>query len=247
MSVRIAQLFPDQLGVTGDRGNAMALRVRLERAGIPAEHIAVHPGEGLPSDVDIVLVGNGPLSAMRHVAGDLADLRDDIETHVAGGKALLAVGGGAELLSRGVVALDGSTLPGLAVFPFRVSRTRDRKVGYVIAESEHGTLIGFEDHASVWSLDDGVQAYARVSAGRGSIEGGGETVRVGNAYATNVQGPVLPLNPQLSDAMLEATTRLRGLEYVKRDGHERLDALARGARETIVRLVDAKTFSYIGV
>jgi CobQ-like glutamine amidotransferase family enzyme len=245
--LRIVQLYPDQLGVTGDRGNAMALRVRLERAGIAAEHAVVHLGDELTDDADILLVGNGPLSAMRQVAPDLERLRPVIEAHHAAGRPILAVGGGAELLGRGVVTLDGSNVRGLGLFPFRASRTRERKVGYIIAESEHGTLIGFEDHASVWSLDEGVTPYARVKAGRGSTADRGETVRVGNAYATNVQGPVLPLNPQLSDAILGATAAQRGLDYTTGDGHERLDELARGARETIVRLVDAKTFKYIGV
>jgi CobQ-like glutamine amidotransferase family enzyme len=244
---RIVQLYPEQLGVTGDRGNAMALRVRLERAGIAAEHVVVRPGDDMPGDADILLIGNGPLSAMRQVAADLERLRPAIEAHHAAGRPLLAVGGGAELLCRGVVTLDGANVRGLGLFPFRASRTRERKVGYLIAESEHGPLIGFEDHASVWSLDEGVRPYARVKAGRGSTADRGETVRVGDAYATNVQGPVLPLNPQLTDAILRAATAQRGIEYTTGGGHERLDALARGARDTIVRLVDAKTFKYIGV
>lgn len=251
--VRVLQLYPAELGVTGDRGNVLALTARLERAGISAERVEYSVGQEFPESVDIVVVGNGPLSAMRRVEVDLARHAHQLRDAVAAGLPVLAVGAGAELFSRGVEPLDGNPVKGIGVLPFTVVRTTRRRVGYIVASGEHGELIGFEDHASDWVLDAGVEAYSRVLSGGGSIaalgEGGplGESVLAHNVFATNVQGPVLPLNPQLSDFLIEVATSRRGTAYERSAGHERLDELASAARATITRIIGDKQFSYIGM
>ena len=250
-SIRIAQLYPDLLGVTGDRGNVDVLATRLRAAGISVEVALVGIGDELPADIDILVLGNGPLSAMRRVAPDLHARGEAIATMFASGAAVFAVGAGAELLSHGTVTLEGERVDGLGLFPFTVSRSRDRRVGYITAESEHGSIIGFEDHASSWQLDQGAVAFATVTAGRGCIgtpgPGAGESIRVGEAYATNVQGPALPLNPAWADAILRAAAARRGLNYTLSAEHERLDALAKGARDKIASLVHGKQITAMGL
>ena len=247
--LRIAQLYPDELGITGDRGNVLALQARWERAGGIAEHVFVGPGDRIPGDADVVVIGNGPLSAMRLVLPDLRERAAELETLVVAGAPLLAVGGGAELLGEGVETLDGETLAGVGVFPIRVRRVRDRRVGYVVADTAHGRLIGFEDHASEWVLGDGATPYGTLTAGKGSFvqgQGRGEGVRRGDAYATNVQGPVLPLNPQLTDVLLAAAAARRGVDYRTGDAHAGIDRLAAGAREAILTKA-GKAFNSMGV
>jgi CobQ-like glutamine amidotransferase family enzyme len=242
-TITIVQLYPDLLGVTGDRGNVAVLQSRLVSAGITARSVMVQLGEQFPDQVDIVVVGNGPLSAMRRVADDLAAKAPTLRAHVEAGGVLFAVGGGAELLSAGVQTLDGDDVPGVGLLPFRVRRTRQRRVGYIVADTEDGQLIGFEDHASTWDLDPGVSAYGRVTAGKGSIgaEGlGGESVRAGTAFATNVQGPALPLNPQLADAVLRAACVRHGIDYAAGESVARADTLAGAARSDIRRLTAGK-------
>lgn len=246
-TVRIAQLYPSTLGITGDRGNVRALQVRLERAGATVEFFPVAQGDALPDDVDIVVIGNGPLSAMRTVHVDLQARGDALRAFVEAGGALLAVGGGAELLSRGVTALDGSRLEGLGIFSADVTRTRDRKVGYIIVETPAGRVIGFEDYASEWSVD-AAQTYGRVVAGRGSFataDGRGELVRVGNAFASNVQGPLLPLNPALVAEIIDTVRARRELTFDASAGSEDLDRYADGARAAIEELVHGKGFNSI--
>lgn len=252
-TVRIAQLYPQILGVTGDRGNVLALQTRLERAGVEVDHLPVGIGEELPQDVDILIIGNGPLSAMRGVHADLTARAERIRSFAAGGGALLAVGGGAELLSRGITTLDGEEIAGLGVFPARVARTRHRKVGYIIVETPIGRVIGFEDHASEWTLDDSAHAYGRVSSGQGSfapagtgeLRERGELMRVGDAIASNVQGPLLPLNPALVREILSRVAERRGIEADLGTGADALDAYAAGARSTIETLVHGKSFNTI--
>lgn len=247
--LRIAQLYPDELGITGDRGNVLALQARWERAGGVTEHVLVGHGDAIPADADVVVIGNGPLSAMRLVLPDLREKAAELEALVVEGAPLLAVGGGAELLGESVETLDGELLDGVGLFPIKVRRVRDRRVGYVVADTAHGQLVGFEDHASEWALVDGGTPYGALTAGKGSFargQGRGEGVRRGDAYATNVQGPALPLNPQLTDALLSAAARRRDYEYRTGEAHAEIDRLAEGARAAVLARA-GKVFNSMGV
>src|SRR5690606_16198836 len=117
-------------------------------------------------------------------------------------------------------------------------------------ETADGRMVGFEDHASTWHLEPQVESYGRVIAGRGSILQGatrGEGVRVGSLFAANVQGPLLPLHPWLSDEILRIAARRRGAEYVVGEFHAALDTLAAGARAAIDEHVDGEVFTYMKV
>lgn len=249
-TVKIVQLYPSELGLTGDRGNVRALQVRLERAGIPAEVVVAGIGDELPEDADVIVVGNGPLSAMRGVLDDIHARREKLGAAIEGDVPVLVMGASAELFSAGVTLLDGERLEGLGIVPMSVERTRERRVGYIIAETSHGRLIGFEDHASEWLLDDPATAYGVVTAGKGTFTtaaGRGETMRYRNAFATNVQGPLLPLNPQVSDEILRIAAARRGHEYAPAGDHRTLDELAAGARAAIEKYVDGEVFTYMQV
>jgi hypothetical protein len=58
---------------------------------------------------------------------------------------------------------------------------------------------------------------------------------------------LLPLNPQVSDFLLQAAVARKSISYERMAGHERLDDLAASARETITRIIGDKQFSYIGM
>lgn len=212
--VTIAQLYPAELGITGDRGNVRAIERRFAARGIDTVSVLVGPGEELPPDLDVLVIGNGPLSALRGVHADLSARADGLEAFVADGGTMFSVGGSAELLGEGVEA-NGEKLSGIGILPYRVARVRDRRVGYIIVETPDGTFVGFEDHASEWTLTDADAAYGSVLEGHGSFARGdrrGEIVRRGNAFASNVQGPVLPLNPALTDVLVDAVAERRGFE-----------------------------------
>lgn len=234
--VTIAQLYPTELGITGDRGNVRAIERRFAARGIDTVSVLVRPGEELPADLDVLVIGNGPLSAMRGVHDDLTARADALEAFVADGGALFSIGGSAELLGEGVEDAGGEKLTGIGILPYRVARVRDRRVGYVIVDTTDGTLVGFEDHASEWTLTDADAAYGFVREGHGSYARGerrGEFVRRGNAFAGNVQGPVLPLNPALTDTLIEAVGDRRGFEMTQAVLSD-LDEYAETARTKIL-------------
>jgi CobQ-like glutamine amidotransferase family enzyme len=232
-SVTIVQLYPDELGVAGDRGNVLALRERLGRAGVAVTVVEHHAGDTLPSSADLVVVGNGPLSAMRNVYDDLLANAATLRGWVDAGVPLFAYGSGAELLGHGIALLDGSVIDGLGILPFRATRVPERTVGYVLTETGFGPLVGFEDNASTWTLDDAATALGTVQAGGGNGDGR-EGVIAGAAIGTQVGGPVLPLNPMLTDAILGMVAARLDVEYVPTVAHAPLDEYAARARDVIV-------------
>jgi CobQ-like glutamine amidotransferase family enzyme len=233
-AVRIVQLYPEELGVAGDAGNVMALERRLEHAGRTVELIQHRVGETFPDDVDLVIVGNGPLSAMRNVYDDLIGLTDTLAALQASGAAFFAYGSGAELLGHAVHLLDGTSLAGLGLLPVTAKRVTERKVGYVIVDSPFGQIVGFEDNASTWSLDHDAKPFGLLIAGGGNGEGAVEGVLVGSAIGTQVGGPVLPLNPLLTDTLIGFIAERRGFAYQSAGSNAELDHFAEEARAVIV-------------
>lgn len=244
--VTIVQLYPAELGITGDRGNVRTIEERLRARGIESTISRVGIGEPLP-EADIIVIGNGPLSAMRGVHADLVARTDALRSFVEAGGTLFAVGGSAELLGARIDLTDGDTLPGLGIMPYRVARTRDRRVGYITVDTPGVRVVGFEDHASEWTLDKGTDAYGTVLAGRGSYARGaarGEFVRFRNAFAGNVQGPVLPLNPALADVLVATVAERRGVDLAS-PAVSHFDEYAQGARAAIERFIHDKGFKTI--
>lgn len=240
----IVQLYPDELGVAGDRGNVMALTARLTHAGHSVTVIAHEVGSTLPTDVDLVIVGNGPLSAMRNIHADLLANGDRLRALRASGVAVFAYGSGAELLGHSITLADGTSLEGLAVLPFRATRIATRAVGYVIVDSPFGQIVGFEDNASRWTLDAGAKPLGILEAGsgngEGSVEGVLDTGTVGTvasgtvAIGTQVGGPAIPLNPLLADAIIASIGKRRGFTVINSERNEKLEYYATRARDVII-------------
>jgi CobQ-like glutamine amidotransferase family enzyme len=233
-SLTIVQLYPDELGVAGDRGNVLALRARLEHAGIETEVVEHRVGDEFPRDADVVLVGNGPLSAMRNILDDLRGISGRLVALADSGAPFFAYGSGAELLGAGITLLDGSRLEGVGIFPFSAVRTTERKVGYVVEDTPFGRLAGFEDNASLWQLAAAAVPFGRLVAGGGNGDGRHEGVRLGDSIATQLGGPALPLNPILTDALLTAAATRKGIVYARKQGDAKLDKYADQARQVII-------------
>ncbi|UJP11095.1 hypothetical protein L2X99_05815 [Microbacterium sp. KUDC0406] len=197
--VTIAQLYPVELGVTGDRGNVRAVEARFAARGVQTATVLVTPGEELPADIDVLVIGNGPLSALRGVHADLMGRKERIAAFVADGGVLFSVGGSAELLGEGLDAPDGDRLAGIGVLPYRVARVSDRRVGYIIVDTPDGPVVGFEDHASEWTLADADAAYGTVRDGQGSYARGEGRRRVrarGQCLREQCAGPRAAAEPR---------------------------------------------------
>ncbi|KTR14761.1 MULTISPECIES: hypothetical protein [Curtobacterium] len=249
----ILHVYPRQMGVSGDRGNVAALVRRAAAAGLDTEVVEYAPGGALPTMADVVVVGNGPLSAMRSLGADVARIGAPLRDLARSGVPVVAVGGGFDLATNEVVPTEGAPVAGFGVFDARAVRGAERRVNYFVLETRYPLLdgaatriAGFEDHATRIELAAGVTPFADVVSGGGNQAGSPvEGAIVGTSFGTHTQGPILPLNPQLTDAVLAAATARVGREYTPDAARtETVDRYAREARATIDRYVD-KAFKRI--
>lgn len=232
----IVQLYPDELGVAGDRGNTLALAKRLTDAGFDHELVGIHRDVALPDSADLVLVGGGPLAAMRAVHADLMMRAQTLRDWAGDGVVFFAYGSGAELLGRTITTVAGDVIEGVGIFPFTSRRVAKRNVGYVVADIDGTQVVGFEDNASEWTPEPESTPFARVtmSSAVTSFDGSvREGVRVGASVATLLGGPLLPLNPAIAFELIVAAAARRGIK-VGRPAEGDLDRYAERARAVMV-------------
>ncbi|MBA2742582.1 MAG: glutamine amidotransferase [Actinobacteria bacterium] len=209
MKLRVAHLYPDYLNIYADRGNIAVLTQRAELRGHSLEIESVGlSGEIRSSAHDLYYVGGGQDREQALIAPDLAAKGSALIEAVLGGAALLAVCGGYQLLGRGYRGRDGSTMPGVGLFPHETVAGSTRMIGDVLLEcepvpGERRTVAGFENHAGRTLLDGGAVPLGRVIHGHGNDgESGFEGCRVQRAIGTYLHGPLLPRNPWLADWLL---------------------------------------------
>jgi CobQ-like glutamine amidotransferase family enzyme len=249
----ILHVYPRQMGVSGDRGNVAALVRRAAAAGLDTEVLEYAPGDDLPTVADVVVIGNGPLSAMRSLGADIARIGAPLRSFASDGVPVVALGGGFDLATNEVVPTEGAPLAGFGVFDARAVRGAERRVNYFVLETRYPLLAGastrlagFEDHATRIELAPGVTPFADVVSGGGNQAGTPvEGAIVGNSFGTHTQGPILPLNPQLTDGVLAAAAARLEREYAPDpEQTATIDRYAREARATVDRYVD-KAFKRI--
>ena len=230
--VRILQLYPDELGVTGDAGNVGVLRTRLERSGVPVTVEEHRPGSALGAEPDLVVIGNGPLSALRRVNADALAQRATLSKW-AERVPFFAVGAGLELLCARIEDRTGS-LDGLGLLPVTAHRGRARRVGYAIAETAGGDgtkrqVIGFEDQAT--ELSGVARPFATILRDVTGTVSRPDGVQTATITGTLLQGPLLPLNPWLADCLAAAAARHARITYTPDASLAEFDRLAERATE----------------
>jgi len=213
-SLRIAVLYPELLSTYGDGGNVVVLQKRLAWRGLGAEVVCVSPGQPVPEQCDLYVVGGGEDAAQ---AEALAQLRvgSGLASAVAKGIPVLAVCAGLQLLGRSITDSSGTAHRGLGLLDADTAPRRHRAVGEVVAEPlpelHLPTLVGFENHGGATRLGASARPLASVVTGHGngdepSTSDGpavrGEGALQGSIVATYLHGPVLARNPALADLVL---------------------------------------------
>ena len=211
--VRIALLFPDQLGTYADSGNAVVLQRRLQWRGLAASVTRIGPGDPLPADCDVLLLGGGEDRGQVLALDGLRRMRADLTAMLADGVPALLVCGGLQLYGE-ALPLEGRDVAGLGLLPFVTRRGTPRLVGRIGVQSPlvPDPLIGFENHGGHSALLERGTSLGRVLYGNGNGPGGAEQegIVVGHTIGTYIHGPVLARNPALADVILGWVAERRG-------------------------------------
>jgi len=207
-SVKIVLVYQSLLGIYGDRGNSLVLHKRLAWRGVDSEVVVVEPGEPLPADGAIYLLGGGEDNAQTTA---VRELRKDgrLFGALADGAVLFAVCAGYQICGHTfTIGENDEVREGLGLLDVETRRGDVRAGGEILTHwtKPDGTdyeLTGFENHGGYTRLGPDAAPLARVEVGVGNANDGTEGAVQGRVIGTYPHGPVLARNPELADHLLE--------------------------------------------
>ncbi|MBQ8077411.1 MAG: glutamine amidotransferase [Eubacterium sp.] len=206
MMIKIAHLYPDMLNLYGDRGNIIALTERMNARGIEVQTDAITMGKTFNADdYDILFIGGGQDFEQDVLLEDLKQGKDvQIQNAIEGGKVMLAICGGYQMLGKYYKTYDGKMLEYMGALDFYTEGKPERMIGNYAYKTKEGIeVVGFENHSGRTYLGNGVEPLGKMIKGYGNNgEDGTEGVRYKNTFGTYSHGPVLPKNPQFADLLI---------------------------------------------
>lgn len=206
MIIRIGHLYPDMLNLYGDRGNIIALTVRMKARGIDVQTDAITMGKKfIADDYDILFIGGGQDFEQDVLLDDLKKGKDiEINRAIQNGTPMLAICGGYQMLGKYYKTYDGKMLEYMGALDFYTEGKEERMIGNYAYKTKEGIeVVGFENHSGRTYLGKGVKPLGTIIKGYGNNgEDGTEGVRYKNTFGTYSHGPVLPKNPQLADLLI---------------------------------------------
>lgn len=228
MTVTIVLVYQSLLGIYGDRGNAAVLAKRLEWRGIDSRVVVVEPGEKLPADAQVYLLGGGEdlaqTTAVRELTKD-----GNLFRAIDAGAAVFAVCAGYQICGTTfTIGEHDEVVQGLGILDVETRRGDVRAVGELLyrwtkPDGTESLVTGFENHGGFTRLGPDARPMGIVEKGIGNGYGRTEGAYQGKIVGTYPHGPVLARNPELADHVLELAL-----------GHE-LDPLPRPAIDELRR------------
>ena len=203
MEIKITHLYPDLLNLYGDKGNIASLCKRLSwREITPVLNVVSLNETPDLTDTDILFLGGGSDRELSIVGKELVRYRDVFSDYIENNGVMLAVCGGFSLLGKYLKTKD-ETIEGLGVLDLRTEYSQKRIMGKVVLESAltGGYIVGFENHTG--KIESDLPPLGKVLYGMGN---NGKDKKEGALYkntaGTNLHGPILPANPELTDYIL---------------------------------------------
>lgn len=216
----ILQLYPQDMNIYGDSGNALTLRRRIEWRGLTVDIIDYNQGDDfneLAKKADIIVGGGGQDAGQAAIQADLLSIGERIKDLAEGGAPMLVICGLYQLFGRSFIRQDGVQLDGIGLFDVHTIAKPTRLTGNTTLESkEFGEIIGYENHSGQTFLGENTQPLGRVISGAGNNDSDGhEGVRYKNIIGSYLHGSLLPKNPKIADFLIETA-------FVKKYPHEDL-------------------------
>lgn len=206
--VEIVLVYQSLLGIYGDRGNAMVLRQRLAWRGIDAVLTEVEPGDPVPPDGAVYLLGGGEdaaqVSAVKYIRED-----GNLFRAVDAGAVVFAVCAGYQIVGQTfTVGEHDEVIEGLGLLDVHTRRGPERAVGEILSrwvkpDGTESLLTGFENHGGFTTLGPDATPLAYLEIGVGNANDGTEGAVRDKIIGTYPHGPILARNPELADHLLE--------------------------------------------
>lgn len=236
--LRVLQLYPRDMNIYGDYGNALVLKRRIEWYGYEPVMLSYDPGDEFPEAPDILIGGGGQDSGQDRIQGDLLNIGERLHELADADVPMLMICGLYQLFGHFFQTRQGTRISGIGVLDISTYGTDNRLIGNVVAQSpEFGQIIGYENHSGQTYLGDGVVPLAEVVKGAGNNEqGGAEGARHRNVLGSYLHGALLPKNPAIADFLIGTAVHQKfgeelGSLSAPSSAPESLSALTGTARE----------------
>lgn len=237
--IHVLQLYPRDMNIYGDNGNALVLRQRLRWYGFEPIMHTYDPGEDFPDQVDLITGGGGQDSGQDRIHRDLLEVGDQLRSLAEAGTPMLAVCGLYQLFGHYFQPRSGQRLDGLGLLDVTTHGSDHRLIGNVVVRSaEFGEIIGFENHSGQTYLGDSVQPLGQVVTGEGNNDRDDhEGARAHNIIGSYLHGALLPKNPAIADFLIGTAVQRKYGETLGElraplTAPQPLDQLTARARET---------------
>ncbi len=209
--LRIVHLYATEMNIYGDNGNVQVLRRRLEWRGMDVEVSRIGVGDPLPVDTHLVLGGGGQDAGQAVITDDLARKAPELLARADDGVPMLLICGMYQMAGHYFDPYDAPRLDGMGLLDLHTVAGPTRLIGNVVATSDFGELVGYENHSGLTYLGSGVRPLGRTALGQGNNgTDGTEGARRDNVIGTYLHGPVLAKAPSLADHLLAAALAAAG-------------------------------------
>lgn len=212
-TLNIVHLYRKEMNIYGDTGNALVLQRRLEWRGVPVDVHSVNAGDPFPKDTHIILGGGGQDAGQSAIAADLKTKTPELKAMAADGVPMLMICGMYQMLGHSFRTQQDVVIPGAGVLDVYTVAQPGRLIGNVVATSDWGELVGYENHSGRTHLEGNARPLAHVVKGQGNNgEDGNEGARQWNVFGSYLHGPVLAKSPQFADHLLELALQVAHIE-----------------------------------
>lgn len=203
-AIRVLQLYPRDMNIYGDWGNALVLAQRLRWHGYTPELLEYNVGDEFPADIDLIVGGGGQDSGQLVIQDDLFSRGPVLKELAEDGTPMLVICGLYQLFGKFFKTRTGSVIPGIGILDVETHGTDERLIGNVAVSSpEFGTVLGYENHSGQTTLGAGLAPLGSSAKGTGNNSSDGqEGARYRNIVASYLHGSLLPKNPALADFLI---------------------------------------------
>ncbi|WP_218221068.1 type 1 glutamine amidotransferase [Nesterenkonia sp. Act20] len=215
--IHVLQLYPRDMNIYGDFGNALVLTRRLQWRGYEPILHSYDPEDEFPEEVDLLIGGGGQDSGQDKIQQDLLRLGDRLHELTERNTPMLMICGLYQLFGHSFRTREGREIKGIGVLDLHTEGTDTRLIGNVVAESgQFGEILGYENHSGQTYLGEGVQPLARVTKGEGNnARDSHEGARYKNVLGSYLHGSLLPKNPAIADFLIATAVQNRYGEDVQ--------------------------------
>ncbi len=202
--MKIEVLFPEICNLYGDTGNAKYLSACIPDAKIIITSIDDIPYFAQNNDVDMIYIGGMPEKKQGLVASKLYPYNEALKNHIGNNKAMLATSNALEIFGDYIEDEKGEQVQTLGIFDFfsKVNKSKRHNSIY-LGEYENIEIVGYKSQFGMSYANDENKFFSSVVKGIGVNESSKyEGFKINKFIATYLIGPLLVLNPYLTEKLL---------------------------------------------